>query len=961
MKYDIRLLIVLVMFTLLAGSDCMAASVTATESSDGFIFQESGKNILFYQRSPKSFDGAYTRNNYIHPLWNLDGDVLTEDAPDDHLHQRGIYWTWHQTMVGDIRCGDAWTCERFAWDVTTAQINPLSNEAQRLDVTVFWKSPDLVDDRGKTLPIVKEKTAITVYPRKESCRLIDFEIRLLALHDKVAIGGSEDVKGYGGFSLRIKAPDDLTFESSQNRVQPKNEAVTAGNWLDFNATFSPTGAKNGIAVFVHPDNPGATDKWILRQKRSMQNPVFPGREPATIPRDRPLVLRYRLVIHRGDTASIPLDDMYHEYVQDKQAKIYVVSPSGDDKAVGDAVHPLRTISAAAQRAMPGDTILVKAGVYRERVAPPRGGEPGRPIIYRGEALGKVFVRGSELWQPDWKRHKRAVYSAAPDESLFNDHAYIDSGNPLRVDLASTPYGRNGKQEKKRFDYGDPNLVYTCGQVIINGRPLTQVPFISEVEGQTQTWTYDSQTGQVYVNFGDLNPVEQTVELTTRRRIFAPHVRGLGHIVLEGFVFEHCGNQYPTNFWNTPIWAQAGAVGLRAGHHWIVRNNLIRYAHTVAMDIGASGGNNETCQETSPTMTLAGHDNLIERNYILDNGAAGIIGLDSTRMVVRDNVILRNNTLGFIGNKRYEHAGIKCHNIKDGLIEHNYIADNLLNDGVWLDNRFPGTRVTRNVIVDNGQKGVFLEMSDYDFDTALVDNNILINNRLIQFYVHDASGSTVMHNLIANSPQKSRFGQGAYIYQVTTRTRTYHHSLYNNLFVNHKRMLDINYPSHRGGPQRLDHNVYDAGLDDRTFIINRAADRPSPWNPAEFLELLRSDLGQDAHGLTLTDDKKGVALTLPQWRAFWKKHGLDNDRNSVTQTGISVSYDATTCAVSITVPFDPGTMGSTNHDWIDNDFFGNLIPQNGRALPGPFQNLKRGVNTFVVWDGLPLLAPKELPQ
>lgn len=937
-----------------------AASVTVTESPEGFLFQEKGQNVLFYQRAPKSFNGAYTRNNYIHPLWSLDGEVLTEDAPDDHLHQRGIYWTWHQTWVGELRCGDAWTCQRFAWDVVSAALSPGSDGVRKLDVTVLWKSPDFVDKNGQMCPIVREETVISVYPREKHYRWLDFEIRLLASHDKVTIGGSEDVKGYGGFSLRIKAPDDLIFQSGQGKVQPKNKAVTAGNWLDFVASFNPAGRKSGIAVLVHPDNPGATNKWILRQKRSMQNPVFPGREPVVVSRDRPLILRYRLVIHQGDSKQVPLEEMYQAYAQEKKAKTYVVSPTGNDKAEGDATHPLRTVSAAAKRAMPGDTVLVKAGVYRERVAPPRGGEPGRPITYRGESLGKVFLRGSELWKPKWKRHKRGVYYAVPEEALFNDQAYIDSGNPLRVELASTPYGRNGRQERLRLNYGDPNLVYTCGQVIVNGRPLVQLPYVSEVEEQVQTWCFDSRTSRVYVNFGNRNPQEQTVELTTRRRIFAPHVRGLGHIVVEGFVFEHCGNQYPTNFWNTPIWAQAGAVGLRGGHHWIIRNNLIRYAHTIAMDIGAGGGNNETCQTASSTLNLAGHDNLIEKNYILDNGAAGIIGLDSTRMIIRDNVILRNNTLGFIGNKRYEHAGIKCHNIKDGLIEHNYIADNPLNDGVWLDNRFPGTRVTRNVIVNNGQKGVFLEMSDYDFDTALVDNNILVNNQLIQFYVHDASGSTVIHNLIANSPAESRFGQGAYIYQVTTRTRTYHHSLYNNLFIKHKRMLDINYPSHRGGPQRLDHNVYDAAPDERSFVINRAADRPSPWEPEEFLALVRTDLGLHAQGAILTEDRKGVALTLPQWRAFWKKHGLVNDQNSITQTGMSVSYDARNFELIIDIPLDPKRAGSTNHRWIDKDFFGKPIPQNGRAVPGPFQNLKQGINTFRVWDGLPLLGPGELP-
>jgi len=219
----------------------------------------------------------------------------------------------------------------------------------------------------------------------------------------------------------------------------------------------------------------------------------------------------------------------------------------------------------------------------------------------------------------------------------------------------------------------------------------------------------------------------------------------------------------------------------------------------------------------------------------------------------------------------------------------------------------------------------------------------------------------MHNLMANSPAGSRFGQGAYIYQVTTRTRTGHHSLYNNLFIKHKTMLDINYPSHRSGPQRLDHNVYDAPPDARAFIINRASDKPSPWSPEAFLAMMRVDLGGQAAELLLTHDKKGVALTLAQWRAFWNRHGLDNDRNSVTREGMSVAYDAVKREVSIRIPFDPAAVGSTNHQGMVRDFFGAPIRQDGRALPGPFQNLKKGMQTFCVWDGLPLLAEGELPQ
>ena len=52
---------------------------------------------------------------------------------------------------------------------------------------------------------------------------------------------------------------------------------------------------------------------------------------------------------------------------------YYVSQTGDDAKGGSQAAPFKTISAAAEKAQPGDTITVHAGVYRERINPPRGG------------------------------------------------------------------------------------------------------------------------------------------------------------------------------------------------------------------------------------------------------------------------------------------------------------------------------------------------------------------------------------------------------------------------------------------------------------------------------------------------------------------------------------------------------------------------------------------------------------
>ena len=55
-------------------------------------------------------------------------------------------------------------------------------------------------------------------------------------------------------------------------------------------------------------------------------------------------------------------------------KEYHVAKTGNDANPGTIEEPLHTIQAAANLAQPGDVITVHAGVYRERITPPKGGE-----------------------------------------------------------------------------------------------------------------------------------------------------------------------------------------------------------------------------------------------------------------------------------------------------------------------------------------------------------------------------------------------------------------------------------------------------------------------------------------------------------------------------------------------------------------------------------------------------------
>ena len=288
-------------------------SISIVPTEQGFVISEGPEKVMVYQRTHKSLDGKYTRANYIHPLYGLDGEVLTEDFPRDHLHHRGVFWAWHQVWLSDMKLSDPWATIDARWEVYEAKILTPDSKSRALQVHVHWTSPLRTDSTGKPVPFVKEKTTITVHRAANDMRKIDFQIELLALENDMRLGGSEDAKGYGGFSTRIPLPADLAFTGTDGPVEPTTLSVEAGPWLDFSGDLGGTGKTSGLAILCHSSSPGYPQRWILRRKGSAQNPVYPGRDPVPLSREKPLVLRYRLIIHRGDVTHVNLDKLQAEY------------------------------------------------------------------------------------------------------------------------------------------------------------------------------------------------------------------------------------------------------------------------------------------------------------------------------------------------------------------------------------------------------------------------------------------------------------------------------------------------------------------------------------------------------------------------------------------------------------------------------------------------------------------------
>lgn len=286
------------------------SQLTIEEKEDGILVQEKGDSVLFYQSGPKSINGRYERTNYIHPLWNVDGMILTEDFPSDHFHQRGVFWAWHQILIDGESLGDGWELKNYKQEVVHSKGRQNVDGTVSLINTVNWES-DLYRPEGKFIPYLQEDNEIVVYPVEKNFRRIDFIIKLTALGLPVSIGGSEDEKGYSGFSIRMKLPDDVIFKGLNGVLEPQNTSISAKDYVDVSGTLDGT-SSGGVVIIDHSSNPGYPQEWILRKSKSMQNVKYPGRNPVTILSQKPLTLSYSLILYKENISTNKIQEIVNE-------------------------------------------------------------------------------------------------------------------------------------------------------------------------------------------------------------------------------------------------------------------------------------------------------------------------------------------------------------------------------------------------------------------------------------------------------------------------------------------------------------------------------------------------------------------------------------------------------------------------------------------------------------------------
>lgn len=660
-------------------------------------------------------------------------------------------------------------------------------------------------------------------------------------------------------------------------------------------------------------------------------------------------------------------------------RIYHVNQTaGKDWYPGTLEQPFGTISQGARVAMPGDTVVVHEGVYREWVKPENSGtgELGR-IVYTAAEGEKAVIKGSErinCWEPV----EGTVWKAVLPNKMFGEY------NPYKEVLGGDwmvspdPFAKPVVKEGVLKDFP----LHT-GDVYLNGRSFYEAGRLEDVlhpvrreTGVNPPWTEHPEpllhpedsvyqwyaqvdekegTTTIYGNFHGADPNQELTEINVRKCCFYPERTGRNYITVRGFEMAQAACP-----WTPPTADQPGLLGVNWSRGWIIEDNIIHDAKCSGISIGKeeSTGHNmfsrtqrkpgyqyqmeavfRAVQKGWSKETIGSH--VIRNNVIYDCGQNGIVGhMGCVFSTIEHNhiynIAVKHEFFG------YEIAGIKLHAAIDVQILHNNIHHSTL--GTWLDWQAQGARVSGNLYYGN-DRDLMIEVTHGPY---IVDNNIFASR-----YNFDnvAQGGAYIHNLCCGTMR---------CVQVLDRATPYHfpHTtqvagcaivfggddrLYQNIFIGgnpeyteESKNGTIGYEGHPSGWEKYlediialgnwDHEKY-FKVPQAVYILGNAYLKDAPAYAEEEKNVQSS---MDPH-LAILEEAEGTYLeiTLPE---------------EVFQLSTAIVFSDQLGMPRITeAPFDApdGSRIVFDRDYLARE-------RSLRPVPGPLEGLKPGYNRIRIW-------------
>ncbi|MEO8735264.1 MAG: DUF6807 family protein [Edaphobacter sp.] len=263
----------------------------------------------------------------FHPVNTPSGETVTNIAPNDHPHHRGIFFGFmnsefhvpdsyvnapptHPVRSFTVQRGDFWAWGAYAPRedrlIKTDDVKLVSSDAKKAQLEIHndWliKGKKLLDETDEVF--VTERDGVYV---------IDIYYRLAPVVDYELLQTA-----FGGFAVQAQKYGESYYSTASGKVTlpdphysyPESDWPSEP-WYDYTIKLKSDAKVVGVAVLDHPLNPPT--RWHNARYLWMLNPCITTFGPMTIHPDAPLMLRYRVVVHDGATPTELLQKLSEEW------------------------------------------------------------------------------------------------------------------------------------------------------------------------------------------------------------------------------------------------------------------------------------------------------------------------------------------------------------------------------------------------------------------------------------------------------------------------------------------------------------------------------------------------------------------------------------------------------------------------------------------------------------------------
>lgn len=251
------------------------------------------------------------------------GPDLAWARPPDHPWHYGLWFSWK--MVNGVNYWEedpATQRGKGRTTVTKLRCEPREDHSARMEMEVSYHLEG--DPPGRAV-LTERRTIEVSSPREDGAYHIDWTSEHTSAGGAVLLErtplpgepGGQLHGGYAGLSFRMRNLENRVACSSDGPTEFGRDERFRGRATAFDYSGRIAGQVVGAVILDHPANLDSPSPWYAIRSRDMTffSPAVICFKPYTIGAGESLVLRYRIILHRGRLDAHGLRSAYESFVE----------------------------------------------------------------------------------------------------------------------------------------------------------------------------------------------------------------------------------------------------------------------------------------------------------------------------------------------------------------------------------------------------------------------------------------------------------------------------------------------------------------------------------------------------------------------------------------------------------------------------------------------------------------------